>query len=201
MWRAYSDDSGRYSIGFDRNQLEYLVMSQNHLRDKADGFLLECFYLYPNDAYLDKLAADLRQFSSFTQNNNLPSAGTAASIKHKGFEMEYEWRIIFVDKGDALAGEVEFRQGKSQIVPFIRVKWKNENFAKLIKRIVVGPTPNKEDAIKSVEMLLKKYGILVMGDDAQLLRPEIGRTCIPPTSESCPDTVEVASSQIPYRNW
>jgi hypothetical protein len=203
MWRAYSDDSGRYSIGFDRKQLESLVKSQNCLQDKADGFLLKCFYLYPNDAYICELAKNLLSFLHLTQkdSNNISGAGIVARIKHKGFEMEKEWRIIFVDKGDALSlsrddilsVEVKFRQGKSQIVPYIPIRWKKENVSKLIRRIVVGPTPNKEDAEKSVEMLLKKYDIPVMG--------VYGREDISFISNFHRDKVEVVSSKIPYRNW
>jgi hypothetical protein len=105
-------------------------------------------------------------------------ASIAALMKHVGFLAEEEWRIVLVDESGRISRNVEFRQGKSQLVPYVKISWKKEDTSTLIRRIVVGPTPNKDDAVKAVKMLLEKLDIQIK-------------------SEDCPDGVEVVPSKIP----
>jgi hypothetical protein len=208
MWRAYSSDSGGYSIGFDRLGLGSLAESF-FSSPGGIGNLGKCIYVDPESLNLSPLVLGTIEahipgvidfpegfigngFSdpdgTITQTTNdmmlyvSVQASMAALMKHEGFHAEEEWRIVLVDESGRISRNVEFRQGKSQLVPYVKISWKKEGAPTLIRRIVVGPTPNKDDAVKAVKMLLEKLDIQIK-------------------SEDYPDGVEVVPSEIPYRNW
>jgi hypothetical protein len=208
MWRAYSSDSGGYSIGFDRLALDSLAKSYFSY-PRGIGYLDKCIYVDPESLDISPLALETIKIRipgvidfpegfigngfddpdgtiSQTTNDMMlyvsVQASMAALMKHVGFHAEEEWRIVLVDESGRISRQVEFRQGKSQLVPYVKIRWKKEETSTLIRRIVVGPTPNKDDAVKAVKMLLEKLDVQIKSDD-------------------CPDGVDVVSSKIPYRNW
>jgi hypothetical protein len=103
-----------------------------------------------------------------------PFARYSACLKDEGFRAEKEWRIALIrgDEGDFK--DIQFRRSGSLIVPYVSMPlcWDGQSME--IDRLVVGPTPHRDDARKSVEMLLKKYQV------------------------RCG---EIAQSSIPYRSW
>jgi hypothetical protein len=106
----------------------------------------------------------------------------AAFGKHIAFKEENEWRIvIFVEEGTR-SERIKFRQGRSTLVSYTEFPWRDKGLPNPIRRVVSGPTPNRDEAVRAVEMLLERNGI-------------------PLRSEDCPDGVEVVPSRIPYRNW
>jgi hypothetical protein len=106
----------------------------------------------------------------------------AAFAKHKAFEEEKEWRIVIVVEEGPRSKRIKFRQGKSMVVPYMEFSWKDGGLPNPIRRVVVGPTPNNGEAVRAVEMLLARNGILLRSEDN-------------------PEGVEVVPSKIPYRNW
>jgi hypothetical protein len=106
----------------------------------------------------------------------------AVFMKHPAFREEKEWRIakVFSPKPK----EVSFRPGMSSLVPYIAIPLPilNESGPSLIRRIIVGPSPEIENAVAAAKMLLmsKGYKVRYSRDD---------------------DGVEVVPSQIPYRDW
>ena len=77
----------------------------------------------------------------------------APYIKDKTFNNEAEWRIIG-DWWDLAGCDIQFKEGKSMIMPFIEGLFLDDGFLPLSK-IIVGPTPHKELSKKAVEELLK----------------------------------------------
>jgi hypothetical protein len=112
----------------------------------------------------------------------LKMAIPAVFMKHLAFREEREWRIAKVFSPKPM--DVNFRPGMSSLVPYIAIPLPilNENGSSLIRRIIVGPSPEIENAVAATKMLLasKGYKIRHSRDD---------------------EGVEVVSSKIPYRNW
>ncbi|MGB6726605.1 MAG: hypothetical protein WBE74_11935, partial [Terracidiphilus sp.] len=109
-----------------------------------------------------------------TSKKVLTFARYAASLKHQKFRAEHEWRMVLVFGGQEVPDSVGFRRMKSFIAPYARVslRWSDQPIE--IARIVVGPTPHKDEAKSSVEMLLKRYHVKYK---------------------------EILSSEVPFRNW
>ncbi|MFA4830044.1 MAG: DUF2971 domain-containing protein [Thermodesulfovibrionales bacterium] len=99
-------------------------------------------------------------------------------LKDKAFKDENEWRFISAEKKFS----TKFREGTSMVVPYVEIPLAGADAApteiiepiKIIKRILVGPTPHKMLSKKSVESLLKINKM-----------------------EGC----KVELSNVPYRTW
>jgi hypothetical protein len=70
---------------------------------------------------------------------------------------------------------LDFRSGKSMLVPYRKVALKDDNGNIPLHEVVVGPNPNKEQSRRSVQSLLNNQKSL--------------------------KTVKARNSDIPYRNW
>jgi hypothetical protein len=107
----------------------------------------------------------------------------ASSFKHEAFCEEREWRLVFHVQRDKLIEAnraipdkpiIHFRAGLFGVTPYIEYPLKLSTEKSPLRRIVVGPCPHPDEAVKAVEMLLSANGI---------------------------NGVEVVPSQIPYRTW
>jgi Protein of unknown function (DUF2971) len=201
QWRAYSGESGGYSIGFSPNYLEVIgrhfleeISRKNFLPDEP---LIRCQYYDDEvkeqltekikrvvDSYILEADKTKREFTSNEQVGSRTPAAIAirhfrplsldcATTKDNAFQEEEEWRLIFRSLNRSVEG-VFFRPGRSMLIPYLKIPLEFQNQHVEIKRIYVGPSPHPSEAQESVEMLLRKYGI---------------------------HGVEVVPSKIPYRNW
>jgi|WetSurMetagenome_2_1015567.scaffolds.fasta_scaffold202366_1 hypothetical protein len=103
-------------------------------------------------------------------------------MKHPAFRAEREWRIAKIFGPGSTT--VSFRPGKSSLIPYIEIPLPivNESGPSLIRRIIVGPSPEIESAVAAVKMLLTSKGYKVR-------------------SSMDDDGIEVVPSKIPYRDW
>jgi hypothetical protein len=103
-------------------------------------------------------------------------------MKHPAFRAEREWRIAKIFGPGSTT--VSFRPGKSSLIPYIEIPLPilNESGPSLIRRIIVGPSPEIESAVAAAKMLLICKGYKV-------------------SSSKNDDGVEVVPSKIPYRDW
>jgi hypothetical protein len=209
MWRGYSGATGGYSIGFDRLALELIRSALFAPGENGWEDMGKCFYVDPEDPRLAEslenwIKAVLPDFvdppTNFSESDWKDpmsivrltpieimrhvemEASLAALVKHIGFKEENEWRIVIVDEDGLTSKRTRFRQGRSTMIPYVEVSWRDNGLPNPIRRILVGPSPNKDEAKRAVEMLLERYRI-------------------PVKTEDCPGGVEVVSSKIPYRNW
>jgi len=72
----------------------------------------------------------------------------APLLKHKTFKEEQEWRIVAISHE-----RPDFRQGKSFIVPYLKMPLTENNEFVQLREIIVSPTPHIELAKKACEML------------------------------------------------
>jgi hypothetical protein len=96
----------------------------------------------------------------------------ATRHKHRGFHEECEVRIVAIDLGKEYVAtarlqgdkrqikQVHFRSQSGLLVPYVKLFERTAGEAKLpIKKVVVGPHPDKLKRKRSVEMLLKQHNI------------------------------------------
>jgi len=183
QWRAYSGEYSGVSLGFSP---QYLRAISRHFLDVSRGEewygidldpLVECKY-YKNFEYFNIDQEILDRVRSIAAGGG-PSkavefAHYAATLKHKAFDGEREWRIVLIWQGQTVPGICNFRCSKSMLVPYICIPldWNGQPIE--IDRVVVGPTPHKDEDESSIKMLLNRYHVKYR---------------------------EVVSSSVPYRNW
>jgi hypothetical protein len=98
----------------------------------------------------------------------------AASLKHRGFQEEEEWRIALFLREKTNPDCLKFRPGNSMPAPYLEIDLKLGARWIGIEEVIVGPCPNPKEAAQSVELLLRSNDFR---------------------------SVRVIQSGIPYRNW
>jgi hypothetical protein len=189
QWRGYCPPGSGFSIGFDSQEIEDIA-AQNAfnlspciyergrqkeiLSSLLDNFLNKTLSLkaFENFESFDERELDERKIIiiNFLFDDFMPLAPT---FKHNSFHEEREWRIIsyLVPTEDS---RCSVREGKSMLIPYLKVKLADDNNNIPIREIVVGPTPHKDLALLAAKLfnVSKKH-----------LAPEI------------------RSSDVPYRSW
>lgn len=195
QWRAYGGSSG-FGIGFSAKVLVAAV-------EKRGCFLAQCIY-DPTDQLtvvralveevLDEHLAgnlpfpddpELGEVFLKTGGNLLPYLYRYAPIlKDQSFVEEREWRIIF---RPIAAHSLDYREGRSLIIPYYRLPLWEDGQETEIHEIIIGPTRDIERSIKSVSRLVK-------GRDVIKDRNAWGLNAL--TNDT-----PVKASQVPYRDW
>lgn len=183
QWRAYCPPNGGYAIGFAGKSL---VQSKE---SNPDRFLVRCVYdALTQGSLIRGLVQDVAAFAeenahgvethdrvfreSFKLFGRLITL-IAPVLKHHSFTEEQEWRLVLLPssfENDPL----EFRQGRSMLVPYHKYPFPNETGLAPVEELVVGPTPHPPLARDAARALLSSCGL---------------------------PSVTVRSSLIPYRAW
>jgi Protein of unknown function (DUF2971) len=184
QWRAYSGDYSGVSLGLAPR---YLSTIGRHFLDTHKGEewyetavdpLVECRYFQNVDA-LNIDQEILNAVKSIADREGSSSkaaefARYAATLKHRAFYQEREWRIALIWQGETVPKLLKFRRSKSMLIPYICIPLDWSGQAIEIDRIVVGPSPHQHEAEQSIKMLLNRYGV---------------------------KNREIVQSSVPYRNW
>jgi len=185
QWRAYGGQHSGISLGFSPQYLR--GMSRNFLEDKEnpgwvglnEAPLTKCKYygdtgVWETNPEIQNRIREIEAQQTDSESKSFLFARYAATLKHEKFHLEKEWRIVLTHRGADVPNSACFRRANSMIVPYVRIPlaWSGQPVE--IDRIVVGPTPHKEKAKESIEMLLKSNHVKFS---------------------------EVVNSRVPFRNW
>lgn len=181
QWRAYGSPTSGFAVGIPGPHVKALVAQQGF-------YLAQCIY----DAERQRELVSALVGEVFEQNcewcdtrpeeaQYLPLGGNlnaylhryAPILKSSAFTEEQEWRIISRPLMNGLE-RFAFREGRSMVIPYYRFPLQEGNLSFQLDEVVVGPTPNSTQSVRSVSNFL--------------------------VSQSLRD-VPVNSSKVPYRNW
>ena len=165
QWRGYSSGMGGYSIGFDKDALEICVRElgfelykcEYDLREQRkhiESVVEETLQTFKN--YDEPLTESIGYSSDSASYFNQKLANISPIIKDPSFEEEAEWRLV--SKGGINFDNLNFRTGRSMLIPYYKLKL-NGNLNELIPEIIVGHTPNIELATKATRALMFKHKI------------------------------------------
>lgn len=190
QWRGYCANGNGFSLGFVTSQLrdqmvKYSFALVQCIYDKSEQIKIVKKIIDKSfsdmEAVSDK-SEDIKKYAMAKLTEALANiiANTVANLlfvmtrlKHETFHEEKEWRFV---KIYGVSEPVQFREGKSMIIPHIVIPLVENQLAEnqeLIDRIVIGPTPHQQLAQKAVQLLLNSNKI------------------------KC----EVELSKTPYRKW
>jgi hypothetical protein len=185
QWRAYGGPTTGFALGFRMDGIDLpspfilarCVYEENKQREMFRTLIAEIL----NN--LRKLDREIYQTPESVQPfvhafPRLALHTFALLFKHPKFAEEKEFRIISPhpimedppNKGEA---PLDFREGESLLIPYRRVRLKNKANGFPLTEIMVGPNPNRDQSLRSVESLLRSQGL----------------------------TTRVDYSSVPYRNW
>ena len=194
QWRAYGGSSG-FAIGFSPEVLGAAVEKQNF-------FLVQCIYDPATqvdivralvEEVLDEHLSKSPVFEDRESDEVFWKTGGnlltylyryAPMLKDQSFEEEREWRII---SRPILAPSLDFREGRSLIVPYYRLPlWENDQKTH-VHEIVVGPTRDGERSMRSVSRLVKGRNVMSSSPSS--------------TWSPIPAYTPIRVSQVTYRDW
>ena len=161
QWRAYCPSGSGYSIGFEYAQLENQMNAQ-------EFFLAPCIYDLREQ---EKLLRELVD-SAFTEAQSVPTPNVTKiaqdfvegfelvgpALKHPSFAEEAEWRLISKCPKPIFHPQIGVREGKSMLLPYFQFKLAEETETLPSPRVVVGPNPHMDLAVRSVHFLLGNFG-------------------------------------------
>jgi DUF2971 family protein len=185
QWRAYGGRSG-FAVGFSSEVLRTAT-------EKQQWFLAPCIYDPASqrnlvralveevlEEHLDGSLSEDEEEDSILKalgGNLRPDLNTYAPIlKDESFKEEREWRII---SSPIMARRLDYREGRSLIVPYYRLPLCEDNQDLELHEVVIGPTPDVERSKISLTsfMLSQKVAKRRTGG------------------------FNVKISQVPYRDW
>jgi hypothetical protein len=200
QWRAYGGSSG-FAIGFSPEVLGAAV-------EKQKFFLAECIYDPGTQqdiarALVEEVLEEHLSKSPVAEEGEFDESDDsfwktggnllgylyryARMLKDQSFAAEREWRII---SRPILAQHLDYREGRSLIIPYYRLPLWEDGRKTEICEIMVGPTRDVERSIKSVSRMIKGRGVIkdrnLKGLD--LINDGGGYT-------------PIKASQVPYRDW
>jgi hypothetical protein len=176
QWRGYTPNGLGVCIGFNGKLLRQLALNVFGARMGRVIYIDE-----KDDSSFDPLLNDVAKLKAHTSPRlprniqaGLDAVMAAPFYKDKTFKHEREWRICLGGSLDLRAGQtIEYRSGKSMIVPYKTVKLEPFS-ASLLSEVYVGPSPNLDLSVSGFKRLVEGRG-------------------------ADPDIVE--GSKIPFRPW
>jgi hypothetical protein len=183
QWRAYGSDGG-YAIVFEPSGLDTLFTAESRRYYEEGMMWADAQYRLAdpstvNDEDIQKMISEIQK-SSYEFFKTLDSEAVGPSLqnitnlsticKHQGFAEEREVRIIVSESGVAVGADLNkssnlpdrvirhyVRDGVA--VPYISLFESQQLKTLPIKRVIIGPHPNKLERKRAVEILLSNNGI------------------------------------------
>jgi len=168
QWRGYGGSAG-VAIGFDPDELKKrctgftAAISQNQRHPMGWAFLLdEVRYIEPTgdeqshqviDIIIDNPSPTVHE-SRFSQEEVFSRRISLSSsrLKHKAFREEKEWRIAIFD---VPVDTVQYRARRSMMIPYVPLDLgKGHSVWPLMRRVIVGPSPNQIETIAAIKKRL-----------------------------------------------
>lgn len=184
QWRAHAAVEPGYALGFRLKDVKLpqhfkilkCIYGETEQRQKADeiltGIVKKLSNNVPNGVKAQTYAHVDTAFALIDH---------ALAFKHSAFEHEKEWRIVsrsMMDDPPYDDTPLDFRHGKSGIIPYRRVPLSDRNGCLTLAEVVVGPCTSPDQSCRSVRsFLMSRLGDLAAG------------------------SIQVRNSKIPYRNW
>jgi len=169
QWRAYGTANGRFCIGFDSEQLYEMspecILKRVVYEESEQSGLVQAALERSVEAVSRGVSGlsheeEWDQFErEVTELLAKKLAGFLSSFKHPGFKEEKEWRLVHVADADS---DIQFDAKGGLLKPYVTLSCKHRDGSGSgrlpLKEVIVGAGVFSVQGIKSVELLLRKYG-------------------------------------------
>jgi hypothetical protein len=85
---------------------------------------------------------------------------TLASVfKHPSFREECEWRLISEPHSNFVKPGIQYREGKSSLVPYVEVPIVDGDEKVQLEKLIIGPTDSANLSMAAASMFLSKHAL------------------------------------------
>jgi DUF2971 family protein len=173
QWRGYSHGGFGFNIGFKDTYIESLARQQSYR-------LVKCFY---DPAQHNEIISNLISsanptaidFEAVAEAFFEKLVRVAPILKHPSFEAEQEWRIVSEMLFAITSNNVEFRPGKSMLIPYKDFTIEDKDGFIQAEDLCTGPGPHPD---------LSRFSLIQLSANKGFKKP-----------------IQLRTSQIPYRSW
>lgn len=156
QWRAYTPHGTGISIGFNKNDLSrfaekngllllrclYDREDQNSILSQALEKILSEFEIKKDNIDISNKPAG-QEYHSYLQIYTGQLLKEFIKIKDPAFPEECEWRLVSKYYKKYTDNEIQFRSGKTTLVPYVNFELKKiRDDNKFFEQVYVGPSPN-----------------------------------------------------------
>ncbi|CAA0087642.1 Uncharacterised protein [Zhongshania aliphaticivorans] len=167
QWRGYSAVGKGASLGFNPVTVAACAEKQQFrmgrcIYDRQEQLALINKVLDSVEVLADGIADGVEReiYHQLFEHLESDLLRLAAILKHPSFEEEQEWRLVSPVVSDYQHASVNFREGRSMLVPYIKFSLvSGDNGAVDLDHVYLGPTPNISLSMNSMKMCLAKHGI------------------------------------------
>ena len=170
QWRGYCPPSLGVSIGFNANMIVESAKIQSFIigqciyslddQKKIITQLIDCVEDLAKQDGKNSDRSKRHPSNSFTdvfEKIEVNLLKIAALIKHPSFHEEQEWRVVSPIVANYVISPIEYREGKSMLIPFIRFNLPETSTRNIeIDNVVLGPTAHINKSINSLSNYLSK---------------------------------------------
>lgn len=167
QWRGYSSVGKGASLGFNAHTVASCAAKQQFrmgrcIYDRVEQQALIAQVLDAVEVLADGLddGVDRVVYHQLFEHLESDLLRLAAILKHPSFEEEQEWRLVSPVVSDYRHAAVNFREGRSMLVPYMSFSLvADDSDAVDLDHVYLGPTPNISLSMNSMKMCLAKHGI------------------------------------------
>ncbi len=170
QWRGYCPPSRGISLGFSAQSLVESAKNQQfsigkclYSLERQKGLVAHLIESIESLAKLEGENTDtskrhpMNSFFDVFEKVETDLLKIAALIKHPSFYEEQEWRAISPVLENYVASPIEYREGTSMLVPFIRFTLPSAIDRQIdIDNVYIGPTPHINNSVNSLSNYLSK---------------------------------------------
>lgn len=158
MWQMYGQGGKGIAIGIEKCDIN----STNY--KSKPGYPVWCKCEYDKTAYkrfLERHISDIYKYIEFHNNRwqinfykNVYISEFLCMLKHTAFSYEKEWRLVNTYSTNDVNKDISFLEKDGMVKPYVEHFLHNS----LLKKIIVGPSPNQHIICKTVRMMLERAG-------------------------------------------
>lgn len=186
QWRGYGNRGSGYAIGFDREEFVhpscafklrkvlYDLEKQKQILNKILNTVRDSLFSRLTEAITYDSAQSLAEEHALIFEDEVTRYATF--FKHKTFQEEQEWRLIYSPTEDAHSSQIKFRSGRLGIIPYTEIglpecEGDGQRGILPIVSVRIGPTAQPKLERKALGMLTRDmYPNLEFLDSAIPLR-------------------------------
>ena len=170
QWRGYCPPSLGVSIGFNADMIVESAKNQKFIigqciyslddQKKIISQLIDCVEDLAKQDGQNTDSSKRHPSNSFNdvfEKIEVNLLKIAALIKHPSFHEEQEWRVVSPIIENYVISPIEYREGKSMLIPFIRFNLPETSTRNIeIDNVVLGPTAHIHKSMNSLSNYLSK---------------------------------------------
>jgi hypothetical protein len=183
QWRAYCPPTKGISLGFRPDEIISVAKAQSFgvgqcIYDQKDQDSIATEAVDVVLSLAAQVGKDPKRHPSQSYHTVFfgvrdPLLRIAALFKHVAFKEEYEWRAVSPVITNYVGTNIQYRQGNSMLIPFLRFRPSGANANASLDTVILGPTPHVNLAAQAVSSCLAGHG----------------------------ESAAVFAPSIPYRTW